>query len=121
MILVTKKGIIRSPKHLGAIRAVRLCVACGKSGPVDAAHIRFHDPKHDFAPVGIGKKPDDWRATPLCRNCHEKQHSMSERKFWEGLMIDPYVLAMDLWEVSPDVFRMKNITIRTNFYGECVR
>lgn len=119
MAQFVKNKCIKSPQHLKAIRAVQFCAACGKTGPVDAAHIRYAYPRYDALPTGMGRKPDDWRTTPLCRTCHTRQHSLNEEAFWKELGIDPYQLAGDLWLASPDVLRMRNITISANFKGNC--
>jgi hypothetical protein len=41
---------------------------------------------------GTGIKPSDSRTLPLCYRCHHRQHTMSEKKFWSDLDIDPIKL-----------------------------
>lgn len=32
--------------------------------------------------AGMGEKPDDWRGTSLCHDCHHLQHTLGEPEFW---------------------------------------
>lgn len=34
--------------------------------------------------AGMGQKPDDFRTVSLCRDCHQRQHSVGEATFWEN-------------------------------------
>lgn len=75
----------RSPAHCDWIRGFCCCV-CGSSTNVVPAHVRLgsHTP--------LGRKPDDWRAVPLCDGpfsnavnqlgCHNRQHAVGEKTFW---------------------------------------
>lgn len=79
----------------------RQCCACGTPAPSQAAHVRYSDAAHGAINPGVGAKPHDRRAVPLCPACHldgpGAQHRGSERKFWERVNIDPYKLASDLY------------------------
>lgn len=44
---------------------------------IEAAHVRIG------SGAGMGQKPDDWRAVPLCSWHHRAQHQ-GERTFWEA-------------------------------------
>lgn len=46
--------------------------------PIEAAHVRLG------SGAGLGQKPDDFRATPLCKQCHETQHRLGEETFWNN-------------------------------------
>ena len=48
--------------------------------------------------TGIGRKPDDSRAVPMCRSCHTKQHSLSEEYFWSISLSDPFELAANYYK-----------------------
>jgi hypothetical protein len=73
------------------------CVACGKAAPSDAAHVRTG------TDGGVGRKPGDRYAVPLCTACHAKQHRIGELTFWSALRIDPLNVALRLWTISADV------------------
>ena len=62
---------------------------------------------------------DDKWVTPLCPYHHRlgplSQHSMSERQFWEMMLIDPLELARELWEAKDDLKKMQGITNGTRY------
>ena len=86
----------RRVQHLAFIRLLP-CVACGKAAPSEAAHVRTG------TDGGVGRKPGDRYAVPLCTACHTKQHRLGELTFWSTLRIDPVSVALRLWTVSSDV------------------
>ena len=67
----------------------------GCDGPVQAAHIRTHLPGE--LPTGLGRKPDDSRATGLCAKHHAEQHDMNEMAWWIGHGRDPFAIAARLF------------------------
>lgn len=73
------------------------CACCGQSGPCDAAHIRMANRERGKLPTGMQVKPSDRFAVPLKRACHEKQHSMSEARFWSERGLDPFEIADRLY------------------------
>lgn len=75
----------------------RPCCICGKPAPSDACHIRFASEAYGKRPVGLGEKPDDKWAIPMCRECHTLQHSMNEREFYRERRILPLYLAAKLY------------------------
>lgn len=65
------------------------CCVCG-GYPVDAAHTRFANLKVGRANPGMGKKPSDRFATPLCRTDHTAQHARgNEAAWWAEQGLDP--------------------------------
>ena len=86
----------RRGQHLVFLRQLP-CVACGKAAPSEAAHVRTG------TDGGIGRKPGDRYAVPLCTTCHAKQHRVGELTFWSPLRIDPLGVALRLWTISADV------------------
>lgn len=73
----------------------RSCTICGTVHMIEAAHIRF-------GLTGIGRKPDDARAVPLCAVCHRigpaSQHATGdEQAWWARHGIDPLKLAAKLY------------------------
>jgi hypothetical protein len=93
------------------------CCVCGAHPPVQAAHIRMASAEHGKSEGGIGRKPDDRFATPLCSICHldgpDAQHKVGERKFWQRVGIDPFAVAMKLYaEFRPNGFPSDNVRKR---------
>lgn len=88
------RGRVRDNGYLAYLRR-QPCVACHRVPPCDPAHIRTH--KRGELPTGLGRKPDDRRATSLCRACHDRQHAMRELDFWAGLGLDPFEVAERLF------------------------
>lgn len=62
------------PKYLAWLREQQ-CANCWMMPPCDPAHQRI------LGRGGIGIKPPDSDALPLCRNCHAKEH-MGAVTFW---------------------------------------
>ena len=91
-----KPNLRRRGQHLAFVRQLP-CVACGKAAPSDAAHVRTG------TDGGVGRKPGDRYAVPLCMTCHAKQHRVGELTFWSALRIDPLNVALRLWTVSANV------------------
>jgi len=86
----------RRVQHLAFVRQLP-CVSCGKAAPSEAAHVRTG------TDGGVGVKPGDRYAVPLCAACHAKQHQIGELTFWSTLRIDPINVALRLWTVSADI------------------
>lgn len=89
----------RDNAHLAYVRRLP-CASCGQPGPCDAAHLRLADITRGKRYTGKGEKPSDRWVTPLCRPCHERQHSMAEAAFWADLNIDPVALCIRLYADS---------------------
>ena len=91
------------PTYLTYIRMCD-CLACGKSAPSEAAHIRYPDLRYGKMMTGMQEKPHDKWTVPLCAWCHREgpnaQHKMNERKFWKERNIDPVETAARLYEAS---------------------
>jgi hypothetical protein len=66
---------LRDRKHLDSLRDIP-CLLCN-SLPSEPAHIRFG------GDGGIGQKPGDDAAIPLCHRHHDMQHRIGEAKFWK--------------------------------------
>jgi len=80
--------------HLAFVRLLP-CVACGKAAPSEAAYVRTG------TDGGVGVKPGDRYAVPLCRACHTKQYRIGELTFWSALRIDPLNVTLQLWMCQP--------------------
>jgi hypothetical protein len=61
---------------------------------------------------GVGMKPADRYAVPLCSACHAEQHRVGELHFWAALRIDPLNVALRLWTVSADLEAGERIVFR---------
>src|SRR5215467_2677145 len=92
----SKPDLRRRLQHLTFVRQLP-CVACGEAAPSEAAHVRTG------TDGGVGVKPGDRYAVPLCAACHTKQHRIGELTFWSALRIDPLNVALRLWTVPTDV------------------
>lgn len=68
----------RSQAHLSFVRTFHCAVPGCVGRPIEAAHVRFG------SGAGMGEKPHDWRAVPLCKECHTRQHQQGERTFWQA-------------------------------------
>ena len=81
----------RSQRHLRHVRS-HACVNCDAEAPIEAAHYKLG------TDGGMGMKPSDYWTTPLCRDCHARQHT-GERTFWQGK--DPLAIIEALIRTSP--------------------
>lgn len=92
----------RDEAHLRLLRKCQ-CLACGAE-PAEAAHIRYSDAARGKVNPGMGRKPADRHAVPLCPKCHRMgrgcQHDRNERVWWEQHRIDPLVVADALYSAS---------------------
>jgi hypothetical protein len=87
------RGRVRDTAFLAFLRRQPCVCGCGRPAPSDAAHIRMASPERGKLPTGMQVKPSDRFAVPLCRPCHERQHSGSEARFWSELGLDPFEIA----------------------------
>ena len=104
-----RSGIARVPRkhfpsHLAWLRGFVCCVHergdC--EGRIEAAHVRLG------AHAGMGQKPDDRRAVPLCAHHHAEQHRIGEASFAAKYKIDLEAVADRLARVSPHRWRWED-------------
>lgn len=89
------------PAYLAWIRT-QPCLVCRKPGPSDPAHLRSAALRYGKPHTGLGEKPDDRWAVPLCRKHHEEQHAFgSELAWWAAQGIEPFAVAVRLYENRP--------------------
>lgn len=96
---------VQEPAYLQWLRR-QPCVICAKLGtvqtyPTEAAHVRAgYAGEEGWKPTGMARRPDDWRAVPLCswhhRDGPDAQHKASERAWWAGHDISPPQLCREL-------------------------
>lgn len=91
------RGRVRDTAFLAFLRRQPCVCGCGRPAPSDAAHIRMASPERGKLPTGMQVKPSDRFAVPLNRLCHERQHSMSESRFWSERGLDPFAIADRLY------------------------
>ena len=89
----------KQPDYLAMIRQLP-CLYCGHDVS-EAAHVRYASAAFGKA-SGLGKKPEDKFAVPLCAQDHRlathAQHNRNEEAFWIGIGINPLLVAQKLWE-----------------------
>lgn len=95
-----KRPRVNADGHLKWVRTLP-CLVTGQHG-VEAAHIRFADPRYRKPAVGMAEKPDDKWVVPLSPAEHRRQHSMNEQAYWAEVGIDPVFVAMLLWNNTGD-------------------
>lgn len=70
----------------------------GCEGATQAAHLRFSDAKQGRRNPGMGSKPHDRHANPLCEGHHLRdQHARQEQALWNRIGIDPGDLSAALY------------------------
>jgi hypothetical protein len=95
-----KRPRTRKTDHLAWIRTLPSLVP--GTEPVEAAHIRFGEPRYAKPKTGMSTKPDDKWVVPLAADQHRAQHAMGERDWWAQRGIDPVLVAAFLWVHSGD-------------------
>lgn len=89
-----RESRFRSQRHCTHIRQ-HACAACDSDGPIEVAHYRLG------SGAGMGQKPHDYLATPLCKPCHSAQHTMGEETFWREEGKEPHAIIDALIRTSP--------------------
>ena len=93
--------------HLAFIRKLP-SVLSGEFG-CEACHIRIGSAVHRKKHTGMGQKPDDSWTLPLTSTEHKQQHSENELLFWRSHGIDPFELAIKLYEITGDIEAGKRV------------
>jgi len=70
------------------------------AGRIEAAHLRYTDPKHGRINPGMQRKPDDRWATSLCTAGHYEQHHarVGEQAWWASYGLDGSEVAIAQYE-----------------------
>jgi hypothetical protein len=92
---------IEDPAHLAFIR--KLPSVISKQYGCEACHIRSGSALHRKKWTGGQQKPDDAWTLPLLPSEHRDQHSHNELEWWRSHGIDPFELAIRLYEVSGNI------------------
>ena len=102
----------RDADYLAMIRQCP-CLKCGME-PSEAAHVRYASAAFGKA-SGLGKKPKDSAAVPLCAGCHrldrDAQHNRSEKLFWHEIGINPLIVAEQLYAQRGDLVAMRAVVM----------
>lgn len=105
----------RDPAYLAQVRACP-CLNCGLDPCGEAAHVRFASAAFGKA-SGLGKKPPDKFALPLCAEDHRlgrrAQHTRDEQGFWYELGINPLITAERLYAQRGDLVAMRAVIFST--------
>lgn len=115
----------RNKGYLGALHDLPCLIGCGCSGPTEAAHIRLTAIAADIAGpragAGMGEKPSDQWALPICAHHHREgpqaEHVIGTRAFWRLHGIDPHRAANALFTAYPDRALMASIVLRHHLFG----
>lgn len=94
---VREPSQVRSASHLAWVRKFS-CAILGRhecGGRVESHHV------HENADGGIGMKPGDDNAIPLCSYAHRELHDIGEVRFSGKYGIDLTAVAATLWRTSP--------------------
>ena len=70
----------------------------------DPMHIRSASALHGKDETGGGRTADDRWTLPGCRPHHDEQHRGDELAFWQGMGIDPFLLALVLWGLTGNYY-----------------
>lgn len=107
---VVSEATGRDVSYLAMVRQCP-CLKCGME-PSEAAHVRMASAAFGKT-SGLGKKPEDRFALPLCAYCHrlarDAQHQRSELSFWGELGINPMLTAQRLYAQRGDLVAMRAV------------
>jgi hypothetical protein len=107
-----KRESERDEPYLALIRQLP-CIRCGLEDCSEAAHVRMQSGTFNKK-GGIGKKPADRWAIPLCggpQGCHAEQHKIGEAIFWLGVGISPLLVCERLYAKRGDIVAMRAVVL----------
>lgn len=102
--MAPKVKILRDRKYLDSFNGHACWVCAAQDGTIVPAHIR-----HGFS-GGMGLKPPDNLALPLCHDCHARQHDIGELDFWRRAFPETENMSPDtgiLWAKTSAEWRYK--------------
>ena len=100
----------RDPVYLTLVRQCP-CLYCGLEPAGEAAHVRRQSGVHNKR-GGMGKKPADRWALPLCHEHHMLQHQIGELAFWYDVGLDPLLVCEHLYRQRGDPVAMRAVVLR---------
>ena len=92
---------VRCPSHLKWVRGFHCAVEGCLNLPVEAAHVRRG------TDGGMGMKPSDFWAIPLCQTHHRQQHFLGEESFETTYALNMRALAREFSARSPHRMKWK--------------
>lgn len=99
------------PVYLALVRQLP-CLKCGLEPCGECSHVRRQSAAHGKR-GGIGKKPPDRFALPLCAACHridkDALHQIGEDLFWHILGLDPLRICERLYAQRGDLVAMRAV------------
>jgi hypothetical protein len=105
-----KTACDHDPDYLAEVRQCP-CLHCGME-PCEAAHVRMSSAAYGKT-SGLGRKPADEWALPLCAEHHRlarnAQHNQGEQVFWHGLGINPLMVCTLLHAQRGDLVAMRAV------------
>lgn len=106
-----RKRALEDADYLKQVRSCP-CLYCGLDPAGEAAHVRLASFAYRKA-SGMGKRPEDRFALPLCGDDHRTakhaQHNRNESEFWESLGINPLLTATKLYAQRGDLVAMRGV------------
>lgn len=93
--------VIRCPGHLKWVRGHECAVAKSRAHGDCSDRIEAHHVREGAHGQGIGQKPDDSTAVPLCAAAHQRGHSIGWQTFESLYGVSLAKIAEDLWKASP--------------------
>ena len=90
---------IESPGHLAWLRGSCQCLIAGKAGHVCSTKMEAHHVR-EGADGGMGMKPGDDTAVPLCADAHAEGHRIGWRTFEARYGVDMDKAAEAHWKAS---------------------
>jgi hypothetical protein len=110
-----KVELDNDPAYLALVRDLP-CLYCGVEPCGEAAHLRMASAAHGKS-SGLGRKPADRWALPLCPSDHRiarhAQHNRSEAAFWDAIGIDAPQVATLLYAQRGDLVAMRAVIFVT--------
>lgn len=104
-----KQRRIKDEGHLSFIRKLPSVIS-GQYG-CEACHIRAGNPVFRKPNTGAGVKPDDAWTVPLTPEEHRDQHSGNEMQFWARHGVDPFMVALSLYQNTGDFEAAKRVLV----------
>lgn len=97
--------------YLAPIRQLP-CLKCGLDPCAVAAHVRMNSAAFNKTQA-MAKKPPARFTVPLCSACHtndpDSQHRLGEVAFWNGLGLNPLLVAEKLYSRRGDLVAMRAV------------
>ncbi len=106
-----RSQVERDPVYLALLRQLP-CLKCGMEPCGECAHIRCNSGTHGKH-NGMGKKPSDRWAVPLCAACHREDndalHRVGEGLFFMLLGLNPLFVATRLYAAKGSIVSMRAV------------